>query len=751
MPGAWRHRFPVLVLLLGGTWPATARQDPRTASVPTEIPRLETDVRIDGHVEDAEWAGIPVLPLIQFAPTWGDPIVHPTEIRLAYDDQYLYLSARCGDVQPPTRTTYRRDAWSDRDDQVAIGIDSFNDYENQVAFALYATGARIDAQFSDDARDEGNMSTDWNTFWDAEAVSHDTGWEGEMRIPFSSLRFQAPADGPVTMGINVMRFRADGGFFYQYPGVPNDWGFWSFLKPSKGARRQLMGIRSSNPVYVAPYVSGGLGQRFELNQAEDAYLRDDTRSIDAGVDLKASLTSNLTLDLTVNTDFAQVEADDQQVNLTRFSLFFPEKRQFFLERSSTFDFSFGGSDRLFYSRQVGLYEGSEVALLGGGRLVGRIGGWDVGFLTLQTGSATVETDGEREHLESENFGVLRVKRRVLNANSWLGGITTTRLGGGDRNNVAYGLDGQINPFGDELVRFAWAQTFDDGAGDVLASLDNSRFRLLWERPRSTGVRYEAGLSRAGYGYRPGAGYQRREDYTQLKGEVGYGRLSESASTVRNWGLDAEVDAYYENRRRVVESVSYNAGGHMGFRSGANVRADITLDAEDLVEGFDLSDDADIPAGRYTFVHGEVGGQTASGSPLKLGAEVRFGQFFDGRQVIVGLSSDWSVSDRISLSGIYEYDRIGFPDRDQTFRAHVMRSRIDLTMSTKVTFSGFVQYSTEADALVTNVRFRYNPRDGDDFFLVYNEGIHTDRRSGIPMLPFTSGRTIIAKLVHTFRR
>ena len=237
---------------------------------------MDRVVQFDGHVDEPFWEAITPLPLIQFGPTWGGEIQHPTELRITYDQEYLYLSARCMDTQPPTVTTYRRDAWSGRDDQIAIGIDSFNDYESSLAFVLYATGARIDAQFFDDARAITSVNIDWNTFWDGRVTRSDTGWEAEIRIPWSSLRFETPEEGPVTMGISAYRYRADGGYSYQYPGNRNDWGFWSFLKPSKGARHTLENIQSSKPLYITSYITGGLGQDFELNEAlnTDRYVAD---------------------------------------------------------------------------------------------------------------------------------------------------------------------------------------------------------------------------------------------------------------------------------------------------------------------------------------------------------------------------------------------------------------------------------------------------------------------------------------------
>ncbi|NNE70748.1 MAG: hypothetical protein HKN29_10355 [Rhodothermales bacterium] len=718
---------------------------PALAQSPVPVPRLPAAITFDGVVAgDPGWDGIPTLPLIQFQPTWGGPVEYHTELRVAYDDAYLYFSAVNADTQPATATTYRRDDWGDRDDQIAIGIDSFNDFETQSAFVLYPTGARIDAQFTDDARDEGSVNTDWNTFWDGLVSRSDTGWQAEVRIPWSSLRFETPDDdAPVVMGISAYRYRADGGHMYHYPGNRNDWGFWSFLKPSRGERRTLEGITSSQPLYITPFVTAGLGQAYLLNDAETAYERDDTPTIDAGLDLKYSLTSNLTLDATVNTDFAQVEADNQQVNLTRFSLFFPEKRQFFLERTSNFDFSFGGFDRVFYSRRIGIAGGEQVRLLGGGRVVGRVGEWDLGLLSLQT--------GRDAGLPSENFGVLRLKRSVINNNSYLGGIGTSRIDEDGDYNVSLGVDGVLNIVGDDLLRFGWAQTFETGAENTLADAANARYRILLERARSTGFLYSAGVGGAGADYNPAVGFQLRENYIQVNGGLGYGWQSEADTQLQSWQIGGRVDGWFEREQDRFGTVQAALEGGVGFQSQYAMSGAIQIDHENLLEGFSLSDDAEILPGEYTFASAEAGIETPGGKALKLSSSLEGGRFYDGNLFGIEISPVWSISERVAVNGTYQFNRIRFGERDQSFDSHLVQGRADLMLNTKVTFSAFVQYNSAGNAVLANARFRFNPREGNDFYLVYNEGYNTMRDLDRPRLPFSQGRTLLAKYTYTFLR
>jgi hypothetical protein len=321
-----------------------------------------------------------------YTPTFRSPLTERTEIMVTYDDRYIYLGARLHDSEPRKvrANTLYRDRYSG-DDIVALVLDTYNDRQTASWFTVNPAGNRIDRALSNDGEFTGSdpMNDNWNALWDVATSQSDSGWSAEMRIPFSSLGFQ-DVNGQVTMGLIAYRMIARKNERQLFPAIPPNWDL-GFAKPSQSQRVVLEGVHSRRPVYVTPYGLGGVSWRSELDPLHTRYIRPSDETHEGGVDFKYSPTSNLALDLTANTDFAQVEADDQQVNLTRFSLFFPEKRQFFQERSAIFDFSTGGVSRLFHSRTIGLGEdGTPLRIYGGGRLVGRAGGLDVGFLDLQT-------------------------------------------------------------------------------------------------------------------------------------------------------------------------------------------------------------------------------------------------------------------------------------------------------------------------------------------------------------------------------
>ncbi len=712
------------------------------------LPRLDGPIQLDGLSNEPAWEAVePWLPT-QYEPDNGAPPTERTEFLVAYDDDYIYFALR-GYDQDSTgirSNTLYRDRLSG-DDHFEILLDTFNDNETAVLFTTTPGGIRKDAAISNDASGGGIASGGWingdfNTFWDVETVVNEEGWFAEMRVPFTSLRFQDD-NGQVEMGITLQRKIARKTERLVFPPVPSI-ANWAFLKPSLAQKIVLEGIRPRKPLYVTPYGLSGLGQAFPLNDAGTGYPREDDVKGEAGVDLKYGITNNLTLDLTVNTDFAQVEADDQQVNLTRFSLFFPEKRQFFQERAGIFDFRTGGLSRLFHSRRVGLTEdGQPVRVLGGARLVGRWGRWDVGFFDMQT--------ADSETLPSENFGVLRLRRQVFNAYSYAGAMVTSRVGTDGSYNLAYGLDGVIRLAGDDYLTLQWAQTFDheqidDGNLDLVNS---GRFTAAIERRRRRGLGYSAVVAWAGPTYDPGIGFTQRNDFTLLDDAVSYTWLPVETSSLIWHTLGLAGFAFMRNGDRSIESAEVGPEWEFAAKSGAGGSLEAKVQFEDLLIPFALPEEAVVPAGSYTFFRVGASYHVSHTRLFQLRPRVEAGTFFDGWQATAEVSPIWYVSPHLELAGSYVFNRIRFPDRDQRVDAHLARLRIGTAFNTKVSTNAFIQFNSAANTVSANVRFRYNFREGNDLWIVYNEGMNTDRHRLTPTLPFTDSRTILVKYTYTF--
>ncbi len=706
------------------------------------ISRLNGHVKLDGLSEEPAWEGIEPFPVVMHSPNFLDEPTEKTEILVAYDDDYLYVAGRLYDSEPEKIqcTSKKRDDMKPNSDWFGIVIDTFNDKENALVFFTTPSGLRLDMTVFNDAQGEESFNADWNTFWDVATVRNKDGWFVEMRIPLSSLQFQEK-DGRCVMGLISWRWIARKYESVVFPAVPPDWGGFSLFKPSQAKEVVFQGIYRKKPLYVAPYLVGGFGHSYELNEAETAYERTDDPAHEVGLDIKYGLASNLTLDVTVNTDFAQIEADDEQVNLTRFSLFFPEKRVFFQERSSTFDFNLGGPNSLFYSRRIGIYEGQSVRIYGGARLVGRVGRWDLGFLNMQTAAI--------EDLPSENFGVFRVRRQVFNPYSYLGGIITTRIGADSSYNTAYGLDGIFRLFGNDYLSFKWAQTFENGQENNLASLDQARIGVSWERRILTGLGYDVSFSRTGSAFNPGVGFQTRDNYTRFGDRLLYGWRPGDKSSLLRHHVFLDGFLLLENTSGSTESAEIGPGWEFETKSGAFGNFTFKMFQEDVHEEFSLSDDAEVPVGKYSFYGLKATYITPMTRLFFTENELEVGTFYDGWRLSLSVSPWWSISSSLELSGMYQFNRVVFPDRDQQFTAHIVRLRLLAMLSIKFSATAFIQYNSASNTVITNIRIRYNPREGNDFYLVYNEGLNTNRYRQSPIPPFKGNRAVMIKYTYTF--
>lgn len=715
-------------------------------NLPLRINHLSGPITLDGKIDEAGWNDATPFDLIMQSPNYGLPPSEKTKILVGFDDHYLYFGASLFDNEPDKiqNPSKKRDYMQGDTDWFGIILDTFNDKENGLVFYTTPSGLRFDGAIFNDAvpssPESMPINTSWNTFWDVETMTDDRGWFAEIRIPFSSLRFQEN-DGKVTMGLILYRFIPRKNEVNIYPSIPPNWGPYSSWKCSRACEVSLEGIESRNPLYITPFGLGGYGQLHDLNEAETAYVRTDNPVRDIGLDIKYGLTSNLTMDLTINTDFAQVEADDVQVNLTRYSLYYPEKRLFFQERASVFDFSFGGPTNVFYSRQIGLYEEEIVPIYGGARLVGRLGGWDFGFMDMQTAAI----DG----VASENFGVLRMRKRIFNPYSYAGGIITTRLGRDGSYNVVYGLDTVARLSENDYLLFNWAQCLDNEQLPSSEFLDQSRFRIGLDRRTNKGWGGMVSVGRRGPDYEPGMGFELLENYLVFHQQTQYGWLPGPESPLQAHNISHNTRLIYRNEDSGLMTLKLEPAWEFTTKSGWFGRIAPSYNRESLTEIFELSDDRTVPIGEYDFWSLQTICLTPSGKRLNTMFIGEAGEFYDGRRLSLSVTPNWAVINNLSLSGFYQYNRVVFPERDENFTAHIARLKLEATMSTALTTSAFIQYNSAASIVIANFRLRFNPREGNDFYLVINENFFTSRTDETPFLPPYDSRAVMVKYSHTF--
>lgn len=714
------------------------------AQSPVVIPETIKEVYLDGIIVEDAWKDAISFRLVKHSPDNGDEASEPTTVYLMYDNRYLYVAGIMKDSEPEKiqAPTKQRDDMGLNNDWFGIFLDTFNDKENGLTFLTTPSGLRTDFHIYNDGQGDFPVNQDWNTFWDVGVDLNDQGWTVEMRIPISSLRFQ-DSKGKTTMGLSLIRYIARKSEWDSYPLISNQWGFWSPFKPSQFLEITFENLTNRKPLYIAPYLLAGITQRNLLNDPETEYGLDNTTTLEPGLDVKFGLTSNLTADVTINTDFAQVEADNQQVNLTRFSLFFPEKRLFFLERSSTFDFGFGGQDRLFYSRRIGIQNGETSRIYGGARVVGRTGPWDLGFLSMQT-----EATGD---VSSENNSVLRLRRQIINENTYVGGMMTSLIRTDGSQNIAYGIDGVFKLFDQSYLTTAWAQTFDDEENSELFSTNPARLRINFENRDYAGFIYDLDYSYSGKSYNPGLGFQNRSNFIRIGNSMGIGWIPENHSFINRHRIRANGFLILSNETGATESLEIGPEYSLNTLKSANVTIDIKYQYEDLPQTFDLSNEVEVPAGAYEFYGTNFSFETSNSRLLTATFSGYTGAFFDGWRHTLGIAPNWSVSSSLNLSGLYQINYVTFPDRNQQLTASVARLRMLYMFNTSFSVSAFTQYNSLTNGIISNLRIRYNPSEGNDLYIVFNETFNTDRSRMNPALPITDNRTILVKYTYTFKR
>jgi hypothetical protein len=704
--------------------------------------KLSGEIKFDGRVDDDAWKSISPLALTMHWPSFAGSLTEQTEIRLAYDQQYIYLSAINRDTEPDKiqEVSFQRDAISEQADHVVLMLDAYNDNENAQVFTVNATGSRADFTMKNDAQGGDAWNLSWNSYWDAEVVKTEDGWEAEIRVPFSSLRFQEN-NGKVEMGVGAYRYIARKRELQIYPAIPPDWGFWSFAKPSMFKTMEFEGIKNSRPWYTSPYVLGGEGHHYEYDDDNNPE-KITNNDFQIGLDIQHAFSDNLNADFTLNTDFAQVEADDQTVNLSRFSLFFPEKRRFFLERSSTFDFKADGNNNMFYSRRIGISNGALVPMLGGVRLVGRVNSWDVGFINLQSRGI--------KNIASENFGVLRLRRNVFNPRSYVGGMVTSRINTEGDENYAYGFDGIINVFGEDFLRVNLAQSQDSEDSANLDPLDRARVYVQWQNRQSLGFGYTFSYSNVGSDYNPGLGFERRFDFNEFSGELGYLYFLPDEASLRTLEYSLTGTTSIGNSSGTMETRQINNRLVLNWDRGNSLGLNARYLIDRVPKAFRLSDEIEIAAVEYENTEFSIDYSTAAVGLLLSNFNVTIGKFYGGDMYSATIAPEVVASKFFQFTAFYQYSNINFVDLDQTFESHLARVKASVTFNVKWSIATIAQLNSLSEITAINMRLRYNPVDGNDLYLVYNEGINNNPTAVTPNLPISESRTIMMKYVHTFK-
>jgi hypothetical protein len=544
------------------------------------------------------------------------------------------------------------------------------------------------------------------------------------------------------MGITIWRYIARNNELHISPDISPDMGEMAGFRPSQAKEYIFENIKQKKPFYITPYVLGGVNNINELNGTGTAYETDQNFVRNIGLDVKYGITNNFTLDLSLNTDFAQVEADDQQINLTRFSLFFPEKRLFFQERSGIFDFGFGSRNNLFYSRRIGIDgDGNSIPILGGARLTGRSGGLDVGIISMQTRGV--------EDFLSNNYSVFRLKKQVINDYSQIGFLLTNNIDTKGDYNTVYGFDSNIRLFRDDFLSIKFAQSVTNGVESNIMSIDPTMLWISMSNRSQRGFSYGASLSRLGKDFDSNIGFIERTDYTRMGTRLNYNWYPNENSKLFKHGPTIRGASFWNNADDTYNSASYGLGYGLQYKNGATLELTARILFDDITEEFSLADIAYIPIDGYLYQNVNLEFGTPTGRQYLLKGELTSGQFYDGYRNSIQLSPIYNISPSLTLSGSYEFNDVSFPDRNQAFIAQIARIKASIMFSTQFSISSFIQYNNLDNLFFGNIRLRYNPKEGNDLYLVYNSDLNAERSFMDPRLPVTNQSSFLIKYSYTF--
>ena len=695
----------------------TARLDRRLPAV-----RAAGEIRIDGVIGEEEWAGAPVASgFTQGNPDEGAPATFETEIRVLYDDEFLYFAAVAYDDDPDAIIVNdrSRDFSTRFGDLVGITLDTFHDRRNGYMFEFNAAGAKFDGQFANEGRE---FNRDWDGVWYVEALVTAEGWQAEVAVPFKTLRFQ-PGDEQ-TWGLNFLRRvrRLNEDAFWAP--IPR---FFNFARISySGTLEGLSGLQSGGWLKLTPFASASGIQTGEEDPEGDA---------DAGLDAKVLVGTSLHLDVTVNTDFSQVEADVQQVNLTQFSLFFPEKRDFFIESSGLFRFGSPSDSRLtnfradfgqafnpavlrssqsrgddlylFFSRRIGLSpDGMPIPVLGGARLTGRAQGFEFGALNIQTGALNPDDAGE-------NFAVGRL-RRNLGENSDVGAIFMNRQSGGDSGhfNRSFGADANLRVTPELEINSFWARTAGpEGGGDndgarVAANYDGRLFQL------------RGAYTRLQENFNPEMGFAPRTGIRRWLGYFGYHYRPERLQRfLREFNPHFEFNHYSDPERELLSRYA-NAHLALRFQDGAMFEVGYNHSIEAPQTAFAIHPTTTVLPGRYPYDEWFVMFFADPSRPLSVNFRYDHGGFYSGTRRALNLSGVVRAGGRLTAYVGFSRNRVELVEGE--FSANLLTARIAYTFTTNMFLNALIQYNNVTEDWSSNIRFNLIHRPLSDFFLVLND-------------------------------
>lgn len=690
--------------------------DTRPVRVPgTRVVTTAVTPVIDGRLDDLCWQSAAVIrEFTQVEPREGARPTEQTEVRLVYDRDFLYAAVHCFDSEPKkiVATQLGQDSAIGSDDTVSLVFDTYGRRREGYLFILNPIGAKLDALLG-----PGGTRTEWDTIWEGAARIVEDGWVAEFAIPFKSLSF-GPAG--TAWGFNVERVVRRKRESSRWASPFKNKAVESL--PDAGLIEGLTTLRKGVGLDLLPFMVA----RYREEQGGDGF------EFQPGIDIFYRITPSLTAALTVNTDFAETEVDDRRLNLTRFPLFFPEKRDFFLQDAGIFSFGAGNTPLPFFSRRIGLGpSGEPVDIVAGGKITGRVGDLNVGLLNTQVDS-TRGVPGKNLSVARLSYGVFR--------ESDVGAIFTYGDPTADRDNYLVGADFNYKNTNfwenNAISAHGWAM----GTGSPGASGPQMAFGGALVYPNEP-VRVDAYVAQIDRDFNPAMGFVKRRGIREYGGSVRYRWRPEGYLRT----IDVEASPYVvTNLQNTVETEFWTIPRvTIQNQPGDSLSAGFVYEREQLFAPFEINPGVVIPPGDYGFSRFSANLSSATGRPVSVSSSFGFGEFYDGTALQYGAGIEWRVSRHLFLAGGWEMNEIELPAG--SFTASVASTKLNIAFTPRLSWNTVAQYDNISDTFGINSRIRWIVRPGSDVFLVFNKGFNVEDGR------FRSLTTdVVAKLVWTIR-
>jgi hypothetical protein len=716
--------------------------------------RTETPLKVDGLLNDPAWQNAQFQgQFTQREPKEGAPASEKTEVGFLYDERNLYIGVKCYDSEPARiiAREMRRDAIVDDDDYFEMVLDTYHDHRNAYYFITNPHGVKREALMANEGRD---YNPAWDGVWLCRAKITEEGWFIEMAIPWKTLRFAE--DGSSAWGFNCARMirRKNEHAYWQL--IPRDFGRGAgiFRLSEAGSLHGIAEAKMGGNLELRPYFMGGMENDSNTNFATD-------RLSDIGLDAKVALTANLALDLTLNTDFAQVEADQEQVNLTRFSLYYPEKREFFLEGAEVFSFGGSGDFRwhngdtdmnLFYSRRLGLVDGHEARILGGAKMVGKVGKYQVGVLNILTDDVSYQEEDVTTQVNAANFTVVRLRRDILRrATIGMMFLNKEDLHSPDFNR-SLGLDGHIPLSLYFTVSGYLAATFgpeetDDGQA-INMNTQNMAGKLSLD--------YNSDLWRAsashldiGAHFNPEVGFIRRTDFRLSNASIEYAPRPKQSSVIRQFGYQLEGSYRSDHDSRMLDN-ELQASFSIEFQNSSRFSINVQRESEFIDYDWEVREGFLIPEGTYTGFMYSVNAESDKSRAIAGGFDIDYGSYYTGRQMSLGLDSTITRLRRLRMELDYRHNFIHLPEGN--FHTNTFGLRMFYFFSTDLYVKAYVQwnddkyYNAGRERIVSDILLRWIYSPACNLYVVYN-----DARLVGPGNTEIANRTLMVKVTYFWRK